>query len=194
MFGRRLVPQSSDLHELKKRLAANDSSPLLHGLQARYIKMLSVSLRQSATRSFSRSFRGGRAFPSPEVTNADIIGPSKGRDDTAARKCLLPLFQQARRNWPKHAEADAEAEEEQGTGATTPTVPPKRRGDPGGTAGDHLRKPKRARSELTPSGDHRSPEPEGSSAPQTPPRPSRSAAKTRVLNLRPGYLLSLIHI
>ena len=78
------------------------------------------------------------------------------------------------------------------TRATTPRAP-KRKGGLRRTASECLRTPKRAK--RTPSRDHSSSESEGSSAPQTPSRPSRSA-KTKVLSLReptlggklrPGY-------
>lgn len=187
-------------------------------------------------RSYAYSFRRTTIF-SPEafpVTNADLIEPLKGSDDTVARKSLLARFQQARRNSAKRAEAAAEAEKEQAavplhvhrqvesesedesnqdpdealllwhqswanffdeeTRATTPRAP-KRKGGLRRTASEYLRTPKRAKSERTPSRDHSSSESEGSSAPQTPSRPSRSA-KTKVLSLReptlggklrPGY-------
>ncbi|ELR17152.1 uncharacterized protein ACA1_058080 [Acanthamoeba castellanii str. Neff] len=208
MFDRRMVPQSLDQRDFKKRRLAPNSSPLLQDLQAR-----------------------PEAFP---VTNADLIEPLKGSDDTVARKSLLARFQQARRNSAKRAEAAAEAEKEQAavplhvhrqvesesedesnqdpdealllwhqswanffdeeTRATTPRAP-KRKGGLRRTASEYLRTPKRAKSERTPSRDHSSSESEGSSAPQTPSRPSRSA-KTKVLSLReptlggklrPGY-------
>jgi hypothetical protein len=44
-FDRRLVPQSLDQRDLKKRRLAPNSSPLLQDLQARYVK-LSRRLRQ----------------------------------------------------------------------------------------------------------------------------------------------------
>jgi hypothetical protein len=187
-------------------------------------------------RSYAYSFRRTTIF-SPEafpVTNADLIEPLKGSDDTVARKSLLARFQQARRNSAKRAEAAAEAEKEQAavplhvhrqvesesedesnqdpdealllwhqswanffdeeTKATTPRAP-KRKGGLTRTASEYLRTPKRAKSERAPSRDHSSSESEGSSAPQTPSRPSRSA-KTKVLSLReptlggklrPGY-------
>ena len=70
-FDRRLVPQSLDQRDLKKRRLAPNSSPLLQDLQARYVKL---SRRLRLVRSYAYSLSAGllssvqKRFPSPMPT------------------------------------------------------------------------------------------------------------------------------